>query len=75
MKIKNVDINFDEAIKYANHDELLLKHYDHGILLNDYQVNITINKTYQCDVHLDIILLKEENITIVAFLPKILTRI
>lgn len=30
----------------------------------------TINKTYQYDVHLDIILLKEENITIVAFLPK-----
>jgi hypothetical protein len=44
MKIKNVDINFDEAIKYANHDELLLKHYDHGILLNYYQVNILKNK-------------------------------
>ncbi len=46
MKIKNVDINFDEAIKYANHDELLLKHYDHGILLNDYQVNILKNKGF-----------------------------
>ena len=40
MKLKNIDIDIDEAIKFANQEKLLLKHYDYGILLNDYQVNI-----------------------------------
>ena len=40
MKINDKNIDITEAIKYANHENLLLKHYDNGILLNDYQIII-----------------------------------
>ena len=40
MKIKNVDINIDEAIKFADYQKQLLRHFDNGILLSDYQVDV-----------------------------------
>ncbi len=46
MKINNTNIDVDEAIKYADYDKLLLKHYNNGILLSDYQVNVLKNNGF-----------------------------
>ena len=43
MKIKDKEISIDDAINFANYDELLIKHRSNGILLSDYQVNV-LNK-------------------------------
>lgn len=46
MKIRDTNINIDEAIKLSNYDNLLLKHYNNGILLSDYQVGILKNNGF-----------------------------
>ena len=46
MKIRDTNINIDEAIKLSNYDNLLLKHYNNGILLSDYQVSILKNNGF-----------------------------
>ncbi len=46
MKIKNTDINIDEAIKFADYEKLLLKHHNNGILLSDYQSSILNNNGF-----------------------------
>ena len=46
MKIRGTNINIDEAIKLSNYDNLLLKHYNNGILLSDYQVGILKNNGF-----------------------------
>lgn len=40
MVINNKDINLDEAIKFSNHQELLLNRRENGMLLSDYQVAV-----------------------------------
>jgi len=40
MKINEKEISVDEAINFANYDNLLIKHRNNGILLSDYQVNV-----------------------------------
>lgn len=40
MKIKDKNINIEEAMQFAEQEKLILNHYDNGILLNDYQVNV-----------------------------------
>lgn len=46
MKIRDTNISIDEAIKLSNYDNLLLKHYNNGILLSDYQVGILKNNGF-----------------------------
>ena len=40
MIINNKEISIDEAIKFSNHDELLLKRRENGMQLSDYQIFI-----------------------------------
>ena len=40
MKIKNNEIDIDEAIKFSQHDGLLLKRRENNMLLSDYQVSV-----------------------------------
>lgn len=40
MELKGSNINVDEAIKFANYDNLLLKRRDNNMLLSDFQVTI-----------------------------------
>lgn len=46
MKIKNIDIAIDDAIKLADYDKLLLKHYNNGILLSNYQIDVLKNNGF-----------------------------
>lgn len=39
----NKDITFDEAIKIANIDKVIMKRRDNGLLLSDYQIDV-LNK-------------------------------
>ena len=43
MKIKNETINVDEAIKFANYQEVMYKRRDNGLLLSDYQIMVLNN--------------------------------
>ena len=54
MKIKDTNINIEDAIKFANHDEFLLKHRNNGILLSDYQVNVLKNNGFNFDKYANI---------------------
>lgn len=40
MLVKKEEININDAVKFANHDELLLKRRENNMLLSDYQVSI-----------------------------------
>ena len=40
MMINKTEISLDEALMFANHNELLLKRRNNNILLSDYQVSI-----------------------------------
>lgn len=40
MKIKNVDLNINDAIDFANIDGFILKRRNNGFLFSDYQINI-----------------------------------
>ena len=40
MIINKNDISIDEAIKFSNQDELLLKRRENNLLLSDYQVSV-----------------------------------
>lgn len=40
MLINNRDVSVDEAISFANYNNLLLSRRDNGLLLSDYQVDI-----------------------------------
>ncbi len=40
MKIKDRDINIEEAIEYANGEEFILKRRKNDIRLSDYQINV-----------------------------------
>lgn len=40
MLVKKEEININDAIKFANHNELLLKRRENNMLLSDYQVSI-----------------------------------
>ena len=42
MKINNVDIDIDEAIKLADVDKIVLKRRKNNILLSDYQMMILL---------------------------------
>ena len=43
MKIKDIDINVNEAIKYADYDKLLLKRINNEMLLSDFQISVLRN--------------------------------
>ncbi len=43
MKIKDIDINVNEAIKYADYDKLLLKRRNNEMLLSDFQISVLRN--------------------------------
>lgn len=40
MIVNNKDVSVDEAVKFANFDNLLLKRQKNGFLLSDYQISI-----------------------------------
>ena len=40
MLVNKKEISLDQAIKFANHEELLLKRRENNILLSDYQVSV-----------------------------------
>ena len=40
MKTKNVDLNINDAIDFANIDGFILKRRNNGFLFSDYQINI-----------------------------------
>lgn len=40
MKINNNEINVEDAIKFADYENLLLKRRSNGIILSDYQVDV-----------------------------------
>lgn len=40
MLINNRDVSVDEAIGFANYNNLLLSRRDNGLLLSDYQVDV-----------------------------------
>jgi len=40
MIINKSDISIEEAIKFSNYDQLLLRRRENGILLSDYQVSV-----------------------------------
>jgi hypothetical protein len=40
MIIKNKEISVEDAIKFANHEEILFKRRENGMLLSDYQVSV-----------------------------------
>ena len=40
MKIKNMDIEINEAMDFANNDNILLKRRSNNMLLSDYQLMI-----------------------------------
>ena len=40
MLVNKTEISLNEAMKLANHDELLLKRRDNNMLLSDYQVSV-----------------------------------
>ena len=40
MKIKDRDINIEEAFEYANGEEFILKRRKNNIRLSDYQINV-----------------------------------
>ncbi len=46
MKIKDNEISVEEAIKFANHEELLLKYHKNDILLNEYQITVLKNNGF-----------------------------
>jgi len=43
MKLKNTNICIDDAIKFSDYDNLLLKRRDNNMLLSDFQVNVLLN--------------------------------
>jgi len=43
MKLGNTNICIDEAIKFSDYDNLLLKRRNNNMLLSDYQVNVLLN--------------------------------
>ena len=43
MKIKNKEITINEAIDYANINNILLYRRGNGMLLSDYQINVLNN--------------------------------
>ena len=40
MKINDKEVSVNEAIQFANYDNLLLKHRSNGLILSDYQLDI-----------------------------------
>lgn len=40
MKINDKEVSVNEAIQFANYDNLLLKHRNNGLILSDYQLDI-----------------------------------
>ena len=40
MKINNNNISLEEAMKFANHNELFFKRRENNMLLSDYQISI-----------------------------------
>lgn len=40
MIVNNKEVSVDEAVKFANFDELLLKRQENGFLLSDYQIYV-----------------------------------
>lgn len=40
MVVNKKEVSVDEAVKFANFDELLLKRQENGFLLSDYQISI-----------------------------------
>ena len=49
MKINNVDIDIDEAIKLADVDKIVLKRIKNNILLSDYQMMILKERNFNLD--------------------------
>ena len=49
MKINNVDIDIDEAIKLADVDKIVLKRRKNNILLSDYQTMILKERNFNLD--------------------------
>lgn len=49
MKINNVDIDIDEAIRLANVDKIVLKRRKNNILLSDYQMMILKERNFNLD--------------------------
>ena len=49
MKINNVDIDIDEAIKLADVDKIVLKRRKNNILLSDYQMMILKERNFNLD--------------------------
>lgn len=49
MKINNVDIDIDEAIKLADVDKIVLKRRKNNILLSDYQMIILKERNFNLD--------------------------
>ena len=43
MKLNNKNINVDDAINFADYQQLLLKRRKNNMLLSDYQVNVLEN--------------------------------
>ena len=52
MKINNVDIDIDEAIKLADVDKIVLKRRKNNILLSDYQMMILKERNFNLDTGL-----------------------
>lgn len=49
MKINNVDIDIDEAIRLADVDKIVLKRRKNNILLSDYQMMILKERNFNLD--------------------------
>ena len=49
MKINNVDIDIDEAIRLADVDKIVLKRIKNNILLSDYQMMILKERNFNLD--------------------------
>lgn len=49
MKINNVDIDIDEAIRLADVDKIVLKRRKNNILLSDYQMKILKERNFNLD--------------------------
>ena len=49
MKVNNVDIDIDEAIRLADVDKIVLKRRKNNILLSDYQMMILKERNFNLD--------------------------
>lgn len=49
MEIDKNKISFDEALKIADVDNVILKRRNNGLLLSDYQVNILGSRGINCE--------------------------